>query len=326
MSRTKLEAALAAVGRACRATRAVQRDLAGAGTLTKEDRSPVTLADYCAQALVTLDLAGRLGARPIMGEESSRLLREAGNERLRRELVERIGEFHPEAAEEAILAALDAGAAGGERYTGWVLDPVDGTKGFLRGAQYAIALAWLEGGRPQVGVLGAPNLSPDPRRGPEEIGPGGTLFYAEKGGGAWQIALDEENPCRTPISATRWRRKDPVRSCESVESAHSDRGRSAELLARLPGAAAPVRLDSQCKYGVVARGQADAYLRLPTRDDYVEKAWDHAAGSLIAAEAGAVVTDMAGRELDFTRGRKLAGNRGVICAAPGLHEEILRLL
>jgi len=67
-------------------------------------------------------------------------------------------------------------------------------------------------------------------------------------------------------------------------------------------------------------------LRLPTRADYVEKAWDHAAGSLIAAEAGAVVTDMAGRELDFTRGRKLAGNRGVICAAPGLHEEILRLL
>ena len=76
----------------------------------------------------------------------------------------------------------------------------------------------------------------------------------------------------------------------------------------------------------MARGQANAYLRLPTRADYVEKVWDHAAGSLIAREAGAVVTDVEGRPLDFTRGRRLEANRGVICAAPGLQERIIRAL
>ena len=56
--------------------------------------------------------------------------------------------------------------------------------------------------------------------------------------------------------------------------------------------APPVRIDSQAKYALVARGEADIYLRLPTRADYREKIWDHAAGALIVAEAGGVVTDI----------------------------------
>ena len=85
----------------------------------------------------------------------------------------------------------------------------------------------------------------------------------------------------------------------------------------------PVRLDSQCKYAVVARGQADGYLRLPTRRDYVEKIWDHAAGSIIATEAGAVVSDVEGRTLDFTHGRRLERNRGIICASPAIHSRVI---
>ena len=86
------------------------------------------------------------------------------------------------------------------------------------------------------------------------------------------------------------------------------------------------RLDSQCKYAVVARGQADVYLRMPTRKDYVEKIWDHAAGSLIAARAGAVVTDVMGSPLDFGRGRRLEANRGIVCAAAGVHPMIIRAI
>ena len=71
-------------------------------------------------------------------------------------------------------------------------------------------------------------------------------------------------------------------------------------------------MDSQAKYAVVARGEADIYLRLPTRADYREKIWDHAAGHLIVAEAGGVVTDIAGRPLEFHHGRELTANRGVI--------------
>ena len=86
------------------------------------------------------------------------------------------------------------------------------------------------------------------------------------------------------------------------------------------------RLDSQCKYAVVARGQADAYLRMPTRKDYVEKIWDHAAGSLIAQEAGAVVSDVSGRPLDFAHGRRLETNKGIVCAAAGLHQSLVDVI
>ena len=74
----------------------------------------------------------------------------------------------------------------------------------------------------------------------------------------------------------------------------------------------PLRMDSQAKYAVVARGEADIYLRLPTRADYREKIWDHAAGALIVAEAGGAVTDIHGRLLEFHHGRELIANRGVV--------------
>ena len=70
---------------------------------------------------------------------------------------------------------------------------------------------------------------------------------------------------------------------------------------------------------MVARGQADAYLRMPTKKGYVERIWDHAAGSLVASESGCFATDIAGRALDFGHGRGLEKNKGVVCAPPALH-------
>jgi 3'-phosphoadenosine 5'-phosphosulfate (PAPS) 3'-phosphatase len=63
-------------------------------------------------------------------------------------------------------------------------------------------------------------------------------------------------------------------------------------------------MDSQCKYGVVARGEGEIILRL-LRPDWVESIWDVAAGLVVVREAGGTVTDSAGRPLDFTAGRNL---------------------
>jgi 3'(2'), 5'-bisphosphate nucleotidase len=109
----------------------------------------------------------------------------------------------------------------------------------------------------------------------------------------------------------------------SVESGHSAHGDAAAVADRLGIAAAPLRMDSQAKYAVVARGEADIYLRLPTRADYVEKIWDHAAGAAIVAEAGGTVTDIHGRPLEFHHGRELIGNRGVIVTNGRLHDRVL---
>ena len=125
-----------------------------------------------------------------------------------------------------------------------------------------------------------------------------------------------------------------VRLCESVESGHSAHDRSAMISASLGIVKQPVRLDSQAKYAVVARGQADVYLRLPTEsgsravggETYVERIWDHAAGALIAQEAGCTVTDALGNPLDFSHGRGLEANRGIVCAAPDLHPRLIRAI
>ena len=60
-----------------------------------------------------------------------------------------------------------------------------------------------------------------------------------------------------------------------------------------------VRMDGQGKYGLLARGDAECFLRLP-REGYVDWAWDVAAGYLVLTEAGGEVTDVAGLPIDFT--------------------------
>jgi hypothetical protein len=83
-----------------------------------------------------------------------------------------------------------------------------------------------------------------------------------------------------------------------------------------------VQIDSQCRYAILARGQADAQLHYI--HNYDEKIWDHAAGSLIVEEAGGIVSDWHGQPLDFTCGRTLRNNLGVIAASTvALHNAIL---
>ena len=87
-----------------------------------------------------------------------------------------------------------------------------------------------------------------------------------------------------------------------------------------------IRVDSSAKYALVARGQADAYLRLPTRKDYVERIWDHAAGTVVATEVGAVVSDIFGHPLDFRHGRGLEKNKGVIVTRADVHPRIVQTI
>ena len=87
--------------------------------------------------------------------------------------------------------------------------------------------------------------------------------------------------------------------------------------------APPLRLDSQAKYGLLSRGDASIFMRFPPAG-YREKIWDHAAGVLIVHEAGGRVTDGGGAPLDFSKGRYLALDRGIVAAPPAVHAAILR--
>lgn len=88
-------------------------------------------------------------------------------------------------------------------------------------------------------------------------------------------------------------------------------------------------MDSQAKYGAVARGDAALYLRLPSSkypNNYAEKIWDHAAGSLVVEEASGRVTDMHGKLLDFVSNYKMNDNRGVVVSAGPFHDAVIESL
>ena len=193
-----------------------------------------------------------------------------------------------------------------------MLDPIDGTKGFLRGGQFAIALALIHEGVVSFGALCCPAL--------EFEGEQPAIAYANKNKGAFCYRADTNATRLTARSGVVMR---DVVVCESVEAGHSSHSWSQRITSELGIEAPPLRLDSQAKYFALAAGMADLYLRLPVRADYQEKVWDHAAGSLIASEAGAIVSDIDGLPLDFTHGRLLSENRGVIVSNPKLHSRAL---
>jgi 3'(2'), 5'-bisphosphate nucleotidase len=305
------------VAEVCGLTRRVQARIAAAGdSLAKGDRSPVTIADLATQIVVSHRLAESFPGDPLLAEEDSGAL-EASPEMAER-VFEQVRNNISEISREAMVEALDRGdhTGHGERY--WVLDPIDGTKGFLRGDQYAVALALIDGGRVVVGVLGCPNLPAPVEAGTQATG---FLFCAGRGRGTVTRPLDSQQTDTARVDQIT----DPAGAvfCESVEAAHAAHSVQAGIASRLGITAPPFRIDSQCKYAIVARGEASIYLRLPRDTGYREKVWDHAAGSLVLEEAGGRVSDIEGRPLDFSQGRLLGNHRGIVCTNGAIHEQVL---
>lgn len=310
----ELAIAIGAVREASKVCRSVQATIAP-DALEKKDKSPVTVADFASQALVCRALQDAFGDDPVIGEEDAAALRGDAGADFRGRVFAELKPFGVR-DEEAALGFIDRGGAQEYSPRFWTLDPIDGTKGFLRGDQYAVALALVVDGVLTVAAMACPNLPCG--------GQPGTVFWAVRGEGAFHGALDGNGSDLARVSSESAIAN--TRLCESFESGHSSHDHSAQLIAKLGISADPVRLDSQAKYGVVARGEAEAYLRLPTRPGYREKIWDHGAGCLIVQEAGGTVTDVAGKPLDFTKGRELTENRGVIVTHGPFHSQILQTL
>lgn len=320
--------AVARAGRLCRGlSRAITPEV-----LAKSDSSPVTVADFGSQAIVGRTLAQAFPEDPIIAEEDSGELEKPENAAVLSSASRWFFEYSREwaldatdpAESQSLILAIDHGATdrGGERF--WTVDPIDGTKGFLRGGQYAVALALIVDGRVVVAALACPNLQVSLGRGEP-----GAVFYAVRGRGAYVLAenqITETIPAGVRIRVGDLDDPREARYCESVESGHSAQGESARVAVRLGVAAPPLRMDSQAKYAVVARGEADLYLRLPTRKDYREKIWDHAAGALLVEEAGGIVTDVHGRPLEFHHGRELANNRGVVVSNGRFHQAVINAI
>lgn len=286
--------------------------------IEKQDKSPVTVADYGSQAIICRALAAAFPQDSVVGEEDAAALSEPALAPVLASVTAQVNRVMTGATDDDVLGWINHG--NGEvapRY--WTLDPIDGTKGFLRGDQYAIALALVVDGDLKVGVLGCPFLS-------FEGGKTGLMFVAVRGEGTVMLPLTGGTP--QPIQVAEASDTDHMRFVESVESGHGDQTQQKAVAAAAGITAPSIRMDSQAKYAAVAAGQAALYLRLPSpkTPDYREKIWDHAAGVLVVQEAGGRVTDMFGNPLDFAKSARLENNRGVIVSNGAVHDDVLKAL
>ncbi|HTG38139.1 3'(2'),5'-bisphosphate nucleotidase CysQ [Sphingomonas sp.] len=172
---------------------------------------------------------------------------------------------------------------GAERLAGrrvWVVDPIDGTRDYLRGRPgWAVSIALVEDGQPVIGVLAAPAR--------------GECWTAIAGGGAW-------------------RNGKPVRAGDRSELAGARV--PADALARADRDFVTVAKPNSIalRMAMVAAGEADLLATLRWGHE-----WDIAAAVLIAREGGAAVSDALGRPLSFNTRRGEAF--GILVTAPGIH-------
>jgi HAL2 family 3'(2'),5'-bisphosphate nucleotidase len=157
----ELNAAVGAVQLASSMSRSLQKVLLQSmSASSKSDRSPVTVADFAVQALILDALHEKFPGDRFIAEEDSDILR--NDEMVRTKVIEAlISATGQDWSAERLFNAVDIGKYDGFGERVWVLDPVDGTKGFLRGEHYCIALGLMINMKPEVSVLGCPNLQLD---------------------------------------------------------------------------------------------------------------------------------------------------------------------
>ena len=230
---------------------------------TKTDMSPVTIADYASQGVIMGHLEDH-----FIAEES-----EASEDM--KQLIRTYTELPLRWTNEQATNK------------GYILDPIDGTKGYLRGGQYAVCLAYFDEVI-QFSVIGCPRLGF-----PSLTDTPGTLMVAIKDQGCYQIGLFDNFSLSSALACHACPSASVIMS---FESQHCNQETVDEFLKH--NAFEVHRMDSQAKYCVVARGEAGVYLR-PTPYGYTEKLWDHAAGILAIREAGGIVKQTNDRPINI---------------------------
>ncbi|KAJ9644204.1 hypothetical protein H2204_001555 [Knufia peltigerae] len=335
------QVAEAAVLRASIMTKQVQ---SAVREISKEDASPVTVADFAAQALIIHALRDAFPEDSFLGEEDSSVLR--NDESLRDEVYQLIlsapdvedpvGQLSgrplpkPSSVDE-MLQCIDLGGRGQGGDTGriWIMDPIDGTAAFLRGQQYGVSLALIEDGKEVVGVLGCPNICIDVNAVSEaEVDTNGLglMLSAVRGQGSTVRAMASSG---LGDAKTLDRRGEMMSSpmlhivdCSaSTDSRHDIVAKVAsEFKTSLPSTEI---WSLHVRYAALIVGDGDVHVCVPPNSSSRMHVWDHAGSQLIFTEVGGAVTDLDGNQIDFGAGRDLNRNRGMVVSRRGIHKAIL---
>lgn len=316
---------------------------------TKVDGSPVTQADLAVQAIVTLylqiiDSNMRLIAEEdetfCQGEENAALLASVTglvNHYFPFSVIERTVEF----TSEEVLEALTKGKANpsNDRIC-WVLDPIDGTRGFIENEQYALALGKIVDGELVLSVVSCPNIPCGDYCESCTLNENENFYpppkFQEDQTDCWIVAAVKGEGCRQARfefgqTETTWDKMSKCsvsdktslfefRFCESINYPPSNQGKVARVAASVENPT--YRLDGMAKYCLVATGQLEAYVRFSATGK--QKVWDHV-GELLVREAGGEVSDIQGIHLNFTAGRRLQHNVEIVASNGACHDNLLEV-
>lgn len=311
-----------AVRQASQLVTTIQRELVTA-SLVKEDRSPVTVADFASQAIVAHLLHQTFPNDVLVAEEDATALRQPQAQDTLDQVFGHVRQIEASATPQSICQWIDYGKGSPQnRY--WTLDPIDGTKGFIRGDQFAIALALIVDNQVQIGGLGCPKLN---QQALADHNGWGTIFIAVRDQGTWSTPI--ENPARFErLQVSKITDPSHARLLRSFESGHTNVAQIDQFIQRFGLKHPPISMDSQAKYAVLAAGNGELLMRLlaPSQPNYREKIWDQAAGSIIIEEAGGRISDINGQPLRFQNDRCLIHNQGILASNGHLHPLALQTL
>jgi 3'(2'), 5'-bisphosphate nucleotidase len=271
----------------------------GVKTYLKPDSSPVTVADLLHQSQLQAMISERFPGDGLICEEPRSLQEEALEDTTRLSKEVYGIDLKPE-----VISIPESG-----RIT-WVLDPIDGTKGYLAGRYYALAVAFFVDGKPAFGAMAVPSCPVD-----NKLEISRSLAFALPGKGAWMALIKNFDSLEASreqrfkrLNALREPIEEPYRIAVSLEHA----GVLKEKLEAMEEVSI-VRFDSQAKYLAVGSGELDAYLRLRRNDGYPDVIWDHMPGGIIASEAGCVVRHINGEKLEFSQQENMDFKGGMVC-------------
>ncbi|CAN6219224.1 unnamed protein product [Urochloa humidicola] len=365
----ELAAAITVVERACRLCVDVKSSLfsGGKSILEKNDQTPVTIADFGVQALVSLELQRLFPSIPLVAEEDSASLRSSRAaaddssdvlvELIFSAVADKVSNSGSALTQDDVLRAIDRGGKDAVSFdsnpaTYWVLDPIDGTKGFLSGddALYVVGLALVVKGKVTVGVMGCPNWTNNTiANGKDDSAVAcsgrGILMVSHLGCGTWSRCLSAEIGQFT-TTPNIWKRcfvdtfsvVHMARYC-IPDSQTWDMIPLSVLFSSSKGESDPrneneivllsVFCGSLCKYLTVASGRTSVFV-LRARPTTQIKSWDHAVGIICVQEAGGQISDWSGKPLDLaadlTSRRIIYPSGGVLVTNGTLHDKLVEMI
>ncbi len=267
----------------------------------KQDKSPVTLADYASQIYIISKLKEIYPNDSIVAEESysSQL------------------NLRPEKIIQNCFNALNLNVKLNFRdilnYRGpkserqWSIDPIDGTKGYQEGLSYAIGIGLMSNYEKTLSIIGVPNYNEE----------GVAIFVANKNHGA-QASYGGKKFVTIKVSEQK-----NINQSFLCHSLHYDEPWVMKL-AKILGIEKFIQIDSMAKFCMIADGSAELYLK-PMKMD-LSYIWDFLPGDLLVNEAGGVVTDLNGKPAQYVQNKCVITAPGLISSNGNFHKEILEAI